>query len=270
MKCLYRILLISIVLSASIIFIFSDLSAGEAEKKTHRIEASFSFEDLSQSSIYGDWTTCNISLYVMPSSDFTYFAQGSFYDRLESDGATGTVGAYKDWKKFLYTFSAITAGSHSSYLPEFRFDHDFNFKLGPNQNFVITIGGSYIDYFTGHSDLIISGGPTYYWNKWILQYRLFYNESNPGSIGSYSQLISLGYGAEGSHWTWLTFHIGRQAYLATYLAEPFLVNRDSFNATFKHRHWIGKHYGIFGDASYFKLEDGYNKFGFSCGVFYEF
>jgi YaiO family outer membrane protein len=244
--------------------------AEDPPEKTKRIEVSYSFENLQPHSIYGNWNTGNFAFYDKRSPDFTYFLQSSVHNRDEGNGVTGTIGAYKDWTNYLYTYSSVTAGSHSVYLPKFRGDHDFNFKVGPNKNVVLTAGITYIDYFDVHRDLILSGGPTLYLDKWVLQYRLFHNESNPGSVKSYSHLISVGYGQEGWQWTYLDFSFGKQAYMATSLATPEAVNQNSHNVSLKHRHWLGKDYGIFGDVSYFKLQDGYKKYGLTCGFFYEF
>ena len=105
--------------------------------------------------------------------------------------------------------------------------------------------------------------------KWILHYRLFYNINNPGAISSFSHLINMGYGQEGWQWTYLNVSFGKQAYLATYVA-PQEVNQTSLSLNLRHRHWLDKHYGIFGDVSYTKLEDGYDMYGIGLGVFYDF
>jgi len=267
---LYNKLLILIIFSVAAVFYADCAPAQEEGKKSRSIEASFSFENLSPDTTYGNWYTFNASYYTKTSPDFTYFLQSSLYSRAEGKGATGTIGAYKDWIDRLYTYSSITAGSHSDYLPEFRVDHDFNFKAGKNKNYVLTAGITCIDYFDDHKDLIISGGPTVYSGRFISQYRLFHNESNPGSIGSFSHLISIGYGEEGQQWTYLNFSFGKQAYLATYLTTPEAVNQNSTYAVLKHRFWLDKNYGFFGEASYFKLENGYKKSGISCGMFYGF
>ncbi len=257
------------VLGAASFFVSSARSE-ETQGKPRRIEANFSFEYLRPHDTYGNWITGNVAFYSKQSSDFTYFVQGSFYNRNEGNDLGAAVGAYKDWASFLYTYSAITAGTDSTYLPKFRADHDFNFKIGPNKNIVLTSGVTFIDYHNDHRDLIVSGGPTVYLDKWILQYRLFYNNSNPGSVNSFSHLVSIGYGEERWQWTYLNVSFGKQAYLATQLATPEAVNNDSLYISLQHRHWLGKYYGILGGASYFKLEDGYEKFGVYLGVFYEF
>ena len=265
-----NITFIFIVVLAALSFSMGNTLAEERQEKSRRIEASFSYEYLSPHETYGDWNTANIAFYSKQSPTFTYFIEGSIFNRYEGNGIVGVVGAYKDWTSFLYTYSAVSAGTNTSYLPKFRIDHDFNFKLGANKKYVLTAGITYIDYFTDHRDLIVSGGPTVYWNRWILQYRLFHNESNPGSVESYSHLISVGYGEEGWQWTYLNISFGKQAYTATYLATPEAVNSDSLNLSLLHRHWLGKHYGIFGETSYFKLENGYEKVGLLLGVFHEF
>jgi YaiO family outer membrane protein len=267
---LRKIVFLFIAVVVIIHCVLCDTGAEETPERTKRIEVSYSFENLQPHSIYGNWSAGNFAFYNKYSPDFTYFLQSSLHSRDEGNGVTGTVGAYKDWTNYLYTYSAVTAGSNSTYLPKFRGDHDFNFKVGSNKNLVLTAGITHIDYFDEHRDLILSGGPTLYLDKWVLQYRLFHNESDPGSVESYSHLISVGYGKEGWQWTYLNVSFGKQAYMATSLATPEAVNQNSIDVSLKHRHWLGKDYGIFGDIDYFKLQDGYKKYGISCGFFYEF
>jgi YaiO family outer membrane protein len=267
---LRKIILPLMAILSTLILTVSGVVAQEIKDRPRRIEASFSFENLSPHGIYGDWNTGNLSFYNKVSPDLTYFVQGAFFNRNEGNGAVGTVGAYKGWTSFLYTCTSVTAGTHSTYLPEFRFDHDFNFSVWPSKNINFLTGMSYIRYFDDHRTTIFSGGPMIYLDKWILHYRLFYNMSYPGDMNSFSHLISVGYGQEGWQWTYLEVSFGKQAYLATYLATPQEVNQSSLSVTLRHRHWLGKHYGIFGDASYFKLTDGYEKYGMALGAFYEF
>jgi YaiO family outer membrane protein len=238
--------------------------------KPHRLEASLTYEYLSPHETYGDWNSANIAYYQTLSPTFTYFVETSLAIRPEGNGVAGTVGAYKDWTSFLSTYSAVSVGSKSEYLPAFRADHDFNFKVDTNEHLVLTAGVTYIKYANDHFDFIVSGGPTFYWNKWVLEYRLFHNESNPGAVVSYSHLVSAGYGEDGWQWTYLNISFGKQAYLATEVAMPETVSDNSLNVALLHRHWLGKHYGIFGEASFFRLEEGYDKYGITCGVFYEF
>jgi YaiO family outer membrane protein len=127
-----------------------------------------------------------------------------------------------------------------------------------------------VNYFNTHKDLILSSGVTIYLQSLITTYRIFRNRSDPGNVKSFSHLIDLAYGREGSQWTNLTFSFGNQAYLADYLVKPEEVNQDSLYLVLKHRRWIKKGWGILGDLSYFKLEDGYKKFGLSLGFFKEF
>ena len=245
-------------------------NAEESSPKTRRIETSYFFEHLEPNSTYGNRNSGDLSFFSNPCKGFTYFVKANYYNRMEGSATAGTAGAYIDWLDSLYTYSSVSAGRRSDYLPKIRLDHDFNFKMGAKKNLVLTAGLTYIDYFTDHKDLILSGGPTLYLNPVILQYRLFHNQSSPGSVISYSHLISLGYGEEKWQWTYLIFSFGKQAYLATALSSPEEVDQNSFDATLRHRHWLDSSYGIFGDVSYFKLQDGYDKTGICLGFFYEF
>ena len=105
--------------------------------------------------------------------------------------------------------------------------------------------------------------------KLSMHYRLFYNISNPGTLTSFSHIISIGYGQEGWQWTYLNVSFGKQAYLATFVV-PQEVNQNSLSLNLRHRHWLDKYYGIFVDVSYSKLEDGYDNYGIGLGAFYEF
>jgi YaiO family outer membrane protein len=155
-------------------------------------------------------------------------------------------------------------------LPQVRFDNDFNFKFGNKRNIVWTLGVTYVNYHNTHEDLILSSGITVYLQSLVTTYRIFRNRSNPGNVTSFSHLFDAAIGKEGVQWTNLTFSFGNQAYLADYLAKPEEVDQDSVYLVLKHRRWIKKGWGLIGDFSYFKLEDGYKKLGFSFGFFKEF
>lgn len=254
-----------------LMFFFSSVAvAEEIRRDTKRIEAAYSFERLSPNEVYGDWKTGTLSFYDNPTSGFTYFLKGGLHSRPDGSGKLGTVGAYIDWTDAFYTYSAATVGSRTNYLPKSRFDNDFNYKFGPRKQYIFTCGFSIIDYHTEYSDLILSAGPTVYWHRFVLQYRWFHNISDPGSVTSNSHLISIGYGEEGRHWTYVNASAGNQAYQVAYTERELTFDNSSYDINLKHRHWIGKRYGVFGDLGYFDLENGYEKIGLSCGVFYEF
>jgi YaiO family outer membrane protein len=237
----------------------------------NRIEAGISGDFLNPASTYGTWGGLNLGFYRKERPDLTWFVQTSGLARSkEGNGVLGTIGAYKDWTEWLFTYSAFSTSSNTSYTPALRFDHDFNIKFGPDRKFVWTIGGSYIKYHDVHKTAIVSTGLTAYHGYWVGEYRLFYNISDPGSIGSFSHLVSLGYGREGCHWTHVTVRFGKQAYQATSLATPENVNKTSYDVTLSHRHWLGKDWGLFGSLGWFELKDGYKKIGTSAGYFKEF
>jgi len=244
--------------------------AEEIRRDTKRMEASYTFESLSPNEVFGDWKAGTLSFYDNPMSGFTYFVKGAFHNRPDGNGNLGTVGAYIDWSDAFYTYTAVTGGSHTNYLPEFRFDNDFNYKFGPQKQYIFTFGISTIDYYTDYSDLIFSAGPTMYWRDFVFQYRWFHNISDPGNVTSDSQLVSIGYGEEGRHWTFFNVSAGNQAYLVAYVDRDLTFDNSSYDVNLQHRHWIGQDYGVFGSLGYFKLKNGYDKTSFSCGVFYEF
>ncbi|HMK55305.1 MAG TPA: YaiO family outer membrane beta-barrel protein [Dissulfurispiraceae bacterium] len=239
-------------------------------ERRNRIDLSGTYEYLHPHGNYGSWQNVTIAFYRRERPDFTWFAQLGGHSRKEGAGLFGAAGAYKDWTPWLYTYSALSAGTNSDYLPQLRVDHDFNIKLGPDRNFVWTIGGTYIRYFDEHRDYIVSTGLAAYLGKWVAEYRVFRNISDPGSRVSYSQLFGLSYGQDGWQWTYGKLSFGKQAYLSTALETPEAINNNSVLATFGHRRWLGSDYGVFGEVGYFTLSNAYHKYGLTLGVFKEF
>ncbi len=235
-----------------------------------RIELGGSYERLSPESVYGTWKTGSFSFYHKPIEGFTYSLGLSGFSRKEGEASLVWGGAYKDWTERFYTYSAVSFGTMSDYLPRYRIDQEFNIKVGRRKNLVPALGASYIRYHDIHKDLVISIGFTYYHEGWNFTYRHFINESYPGSVRSSSNLVSVGFGREKSSWTYVDLSFGKQAYLASYLASPEEVRQRSFYIAFKHRRWITKDFGVFADISYLKLNKGYEKYGVGLGAFKEF
>lgn len=234
-----------------------------------RLEIGGSFERLSPSS-YGEWKSVEIKLFHRPREDFTYFLGTSGFSRKEGDATLFLGGGYKDWTNWLYTYSAISFGTSSDYLPKYRLDHEFNVKLGERKNIVPALSLSYIKYHNVHRDFVLGFGFTLYQEGWNFTYRHFINRSDPGNVTSSSNLFSLGIGREKLSWTYVDFSFGKQAYLATYFANPQEVRQKSIYAALKHRHWITDSFGIMGEVSYLKLRGGYEKYGLGVGAFKEF
>ncbi|MFN4220053.1 MAG: YaiO family outer membrane beta-barrel protein [bacterium] len=241
-----------------------------ASNHQKRIEYSFSYEILNPKEPYGNWKSSDISFFHKINDKFTYFVGISGFYRNQGNSILLRNGIYKDWSDNLYTFTYFSYGSKSDYLPKFVFHNDFNFKTGKNKNLVLSVGVSFIKYYTINQDFIISSGLTYYQKGWNLTYKHFINKSDPGNIKSSSNLISFGIGEEKKSWIYVDFSYGKQAYLATYLANPLEVRQNSFYTSIKYRKWITLNSGYFTDLNYLDLQDSYKKYGFTIGFFKEF
>ena len=236
-----------------------------------RFEVQYNYERLDPYSDYGEWNSIDMMLYGKEGEDWTPFVGGSIIDRkIEGSAALGVLGTYKDWTDWLYTYSSISFGTNSEYLPKYRLDHEFNFKLGPEQQYVLTAAGTYIKYWDVHKDIVLSLGGSIYYGKFIGTFRYFHNISKPGSVRSTSYLISLEYGAEKDQWTYLNLSWGKQAYMATNLSNPEEVRENSTIVGIGHRHWLSNTFGVIGELEYMRLENSYNKYRISGGVFIDF
>ena len=235
-----------------------------------RVDVSFTYEHLDPSSDYGSWKNFNISYYQKYSKELTLVYQAGFFNRDEGSATLFSLGAYKDWNPSLYTFSQLTFGTDSEYLPKYRLDHDFYYKFGESKQWVGILGFTYIDYYNVHSDTIASIGTTYYAPKYNVTYRFFINSSDPGNVNSNTHLLSVGYGAEKEYWTYFDISYGNQAYQSIYDGGYSNFNEDALNIQVKHRHWLTENTGIFGSIGYFNLDNGYDKYLFQIGYFKEF
>ncbi len=162
-----------------------------------RSEYLISYDKLNPIKTYGEYKTITYNYFNKINNTTTYFISSSLFRRtIEKNGALFNIGAYKDWNKNLYTYSSISFGTNSTYLPKYRLDHEFYFKTLRNKNLVLSLGSSYIKYFNIHSDLILSLGFTYYGDGYNFTYKYLINNNNPGSIISYTNIYSLGIGYE--------------------------------------------------------------------------
>lgn len=246
---------------------FAEESAGTLK---NRIEITGAYDHLSPHDMYGDWESFSAAFYRKERQDVTWYVELDAFTRKEGKGMLAVAGAYKDWTDALYTYTAVAVGTNSVYLPEVRFDHTFNMKFGPEQTFVWLIGLTSINYHTDYRDFILSTGLTAYLDTWVPEYRIFRNVSSPGSVVSYSHLLTLAYGREQWQWTTAVVGFGKQAYQALELAAPAAIKSDSFSVTLKHRRWLQNNYGLLGELSYFNLQETYKKGGLLLGVFREF
>jgi YaiO family outer membrane protein len=238
------------------------------EPYAYRFESTLTYEHLDPNSDYGDWKSVDAACYARIHRQATAFAQASHHARVkEGSGQTLSAGAYVDWLSRLSTYSALSRGFGEDFLPVYRIDHDFSFLHDP---FVFTIGASYIDYEGEQRDWILSAGATLYHHRWIAEYRLFRNTSDPGGLVSYTHLLSLGYGEEGWRWIFLKFSLGAQAYQARMLSQPEDVRQDAWEFSLHHRHWLGQDWGLMERIGFLSLEDGYDKYAVSVGFFKEF
>ncbi|MHB1680288.1 MAG: YaiO family outer membrane beta-barrel protein [bacterium] len=268
----FKYLIIGLVV-INLSLISGTVFAGQGSSGNNRIDISSSYYFLDPHGIYGSWYIGSVKYYNNSNKKFNYFVEADGFSRtIQGDGLLGTIGAYADWTTWFYTYSDVSIGSNYLFLPEFRADNNFNFKLGKYKNIVWEIGGSYIKYNDNNLNLIASTGITYYYKRWIASYRLFRVISDPGNVISWSHLYSIGYGKRYWERTYLNVTTGNEAYLTTYLpiVDQSHVNYNALDIEIHQRIWLRKDFGIIGDIDYFILQDNYRAFGINIGIFKNF
>lgn len=237
-------------------------------KIRNRVEVIAATEGLSDP--YGRWNSLNMNYFQRAREDTLLFVQLTGHSRPEGGGVQSNFGVVKDWNKSFFTQTSVGFGSNVNYLPSITVNQDFNFKFGKEQRYIWSVGGSYFKYFNDTSSLILKSGIGIYQDKWVFDYHIFRNMSNPGSVESFSHQFSAAYGVNKRYWTTLTYSFGRQAYLASSLGIPEAVNNYSQYVSLNYRRWLGPNQGFVAEINYLKLLDAYNKLGFSLGFFNEY
>jgi len=235
-----------------------------------RLEVDVSYDYLDPYSTYKDWTALNFSYYDKISNDLTMLYQGSAITRVEGNGFLGAIGMYKGWMDRFYTFTQISAGTNVEYLPAFRIDHEFNYMFGKDKNIVGLLGFTYINQHDEHEDFIGSVGVTYYSEDYNIGYRVFFDQSDPGSVNSISHIISLGIGHEKDQWIYIDVAFGNPAYLSTITPNNETVRNDSSAVYLKYRKWLDENSGFYAETGFFNLGTEYDKYNFRLGYFKEF
>jgi len=97
------------------------------------MDISLTYEYLDPSSSYGSWKNLNVTYYQKYAKGLTFVYQAGLFHRDgddEGSAALAALGVYKDWTPSLYTYTQLSAGTNSTYLPKYRVDQEFYYKFG--------------------------------------------------------------------------------------------------------------------------------------------
>ncbi|HUW97538.1 MAG TPA: YaiO family outer membrane beta-barrel protein [Acidiferrobacter sp.] len=239
----------------------------------YRIDANVSYYYLQPHNTYGQWHVYSVKFYNNSNKQFNYFLQAIQTDRtLEGSGFLGIAGVYSVWTPRFYTYSDISSGTNYTFLPQFRVDNNFHYLFLSDKSLDWELGGGYLKYNGANVNYLISTGPTYYYKDWIFTYRLIRTISDPGNVGSWSSLYSIGYGRRYWQRTYLNVTVGREAYLTTYLpqAQQSDVNYKAVDVELKERIWLKRDFGIIGKLEYIDVEQNYKATGIDLSIFKKF
>jgi YaiO family outer membrane protein len=234
------------------------------------VELSGTLNRRSPYEIYGGPKILTLGYFQTQSPTFSFFGEASAHDWKEGQAVFFSGGAFKDWTQRLYTFTAAGLGSDSTFLPHYRVDQDFNFKVGEKKNVVLTAGGSFIRYHDVHKDTLLAGGLAWYLGSWVANYRLTRIQSDPGGVLSTNHLFSVNQGYVGRRSDALTVSFGSQGYIATVVSPEEGVYSDTFFVEGRHRQWLKEDLGAFLYLHYNSVSDVFVERGATLGVFFEY
>ena len=235
----------------------------------HTAEWYVDFETLNQS--LGQWYLAGYRQYDrFDGGTFVWGLEGG-YRGPEGGSALGHAALYKDWGNHLTTYTALSGGTGSIWYPRFRFDHDFNFKVGKKGRLVLIGGYTDITYRGPYRDRILAAGFSLDMDKVLIGWRHSWNTSTPGNIPSQGDLYMLGLGTEGRSRFVFTYGRGSQAYLGDILILPTEVRNPSDTFQVEYRTWTSPSSGFYIMGQAINLRNGgYSMSGGQFGVFKDF
>jgi len=231
------------------------------------LEETVAYDYLTPADLYDDWVSGEFryTSHFDPANTVLLAAGASFRD--ENFGWL-QAGLYHDWFPRFYTFTSVTTSSSDYWMGRWRFDNDFNFKLGSQKQFILALGQTAILYPNDKEDYILSAGLVWYREHLIIDYRHFFNRSDPGEVWSDTDRLSVGFGTMGKNWTTITGAYGNQAYMA--MGNQLSVDQDVISINLMEQIWLKRNCGIKFGVGYQKVEDGYEKYNASFGLFQQF
>jgi YaiO family outer membrane protein len=261
MRKILDIMMLIVVISAiPALLIASD------EFPQRSMEASLSYDYLTPDSVYNDWK----------SAEFKYFHRFDPHNTLMTgagesirDESFGWLQAalYRDWLSRLSTYTSLTGATQTKWMGNLRFDNDFNFKLGSDYRYIVTLGQTVIYYDKDKIDYLFSVGGILYLPHLILDGRYFINRSDPGSVWSNSERMSIGFGTRGEYWTTIIASTGAQKYMG--LGNLGLVNQNVSSVSLNQEIWMNPSGGIKLGIGYLTVKDGYDKYNATIGCFWQ-
>ena len=247
-----------------IIFIIAFSVTGWSEVFLNRIESSLMYEHLDPNDIYGDWFALNVTYFREVNPTLNYHVGATVHFR-DENAILFFAGIGKVWTRKLFSNFAFSAATKCNYLQKYRWDADINLKLLKNENLIATLGYAYVKSYGVHEDHIWRYGLSLYVKRFIFEFMIFDNTSNPGNLKSSTSLFSIGYGIDGWQWTYFIFNFGKQAYYVDYD-----VIEVSNEITLKHRHWLENDFGWFASLGFMELGNAYDKYLFQFGLFWQY
>jgi len=240
-----------------------------SEKKTNQLDVSYMHEHIEPSDKYTSWESLNINYFREFRKDLRFNIFSIIHMRDDNSMILG-VNTTKDISNSFFVSAGITFGLETNYTSKYRLDGALNYKVLKDKNLLLTMGGTYIDYYDEHSDKLIFFSPSLYLGYFITSYKIQYAVSDPGSKAAFSHFLSAGYGMEKKHWTYLNLKYGQQAYLSLITIDPQDVDLDEWEVKLNHRFWIKNDIGVFGEIGFLQVIDEYEKYSFTAGFFWNF
>jgi len=252
--------------------IAADPSDAKAASDVRRFRLEATTFDNAVSNGFGQWWGGGLHLSYQPSARWKASSQFYWQNRPGGSERLFAASALVDWSGWFSTDLALSGGGPddpAAFFPHLRYDLTANLKIPPIPGLILTGGLTRLYFGTPTNGRVARLGSIYYWNRFVFQGTLFFNNSRPGNHKSKSVSGAVQYGQEGHYWAGLVTGGGREAWQTLSLT-PQDAEFTSYSASLFLRKWLAPSYGAAFSYHYSVKRAAYRIHGMEMKFFWDF
>ncbi|MBI4463182.1 MAG: YaiO family outer membrane beta-barrel protein [Acidobacteria bacterium] len=221
---------------------------------------------------FGQWWGSGLHLSYRPSARWTASGQLFWQHRPGQSERLFGIGTLVHWTPWFSTDLAVSGGGPDkpeAFFPQLRYDLTANLKLPPLPGLILTGGLTRLYFGTPNNGRVTRFGAIYYWDRFVFQGTLYFNNARPGNRKSKSVSGAVQYGQEGRYWAGWVAGGGREAWQTLSLT-PQDVEFSSYSTSLFFRKWLTPSYGVALSYGYSVKRAAYRIHGLEMKFFLDF
>jgi YaiO family outer membrane protein len=216
----------------------------------------------------GNWHNQYIKSVLQTDSKNTWLGEIDYDNEFGEKALYGVVENTHTINDLWFSTVGFGLSNRSTYVPKYYAGAQISRKFLKQQQLVAYLGGH--SYWWRPSPITtqeLNPGLAYnFESPWVLEGGAYISRFMPGAIYSKSYYVAITQGKEKEHFFTLRYGFGREAYQATAVNLPDLINYPSTVATVTWRQWIEKKWGFTLGAEIYQ-NTFYKRYGITFGIF---